>query len=52
MMFETSGASDVSDMDLGSRQTCIKAMVTNLGVKIDNDFNLDKQMNSVVNFFF
>ena len=39
---------DVPSIDLGSLQPCAKPMVTNLGVKIDSAFKLNKQINSVV----
>ena len=39
---------DRAFMDLGSLQPYVKSSVTNLGVIMDSNFNMDKQINSVV----
>lgn len=48
-MFEPIWAGDVLPVDLGYLQQHVKPIVPNLGVKIDNDFKLDKQINNVHN---
>jgi len=48
MVFRPSGASDVSQIDLGSLQPYVKSTITNLGVKMDCDFKMEKQINLVV----
>ena len=48
MVFGPSWACGVSSIDLGSMQPNVKPIVTNLAVKMDSDFKLDKQINSIV----
>lgn len=43
MVFGPSGACGVSSIDLGSLRPYVKPVVTNLGVKMDSDFKLDKE---------
>lgn len=46
-MFGPTGASK-APLDLGSLGPFVKSTVTNLGVKVDNGFKMDQQINSVV----
>lgn len=48
MIFGPSGTCDPSHMDLCSLEPYIKPTVKNLGVIMDSDFKLDKQINSVI----
>jgi len=48
IIFRSSSSNSASKLDLGPLTPYVKSMVTNLGVKLDSDFNLEKQINSVV----
>uniref|UniRef100_A0A3B3HXE2 Uncharacterized protein n=1 Tax=Oryzias latipes TaxID=8090 RepID=A0A3B3HXE2_ORYLA len=48
IVFGPSGNSESHPIALGSLTPSVKSIVTNLGVKMDNGFNLDKQISSVV----
>ncbi len=48
MMFPSSGTCYTPPMDLGFHQPHVRPMITNLGVIMDSDFELAKQINSVV----
>uniref|UniRef100_A0A4W5Q8G8 Reverse transcriptase domain-containing protein n=1 Tax=Hucho hucho TaxID=62062 RepID=A0A4W5Q8G8_9TELE len=48
MIFRPSSSTGASQLDLGPLTPYVKPMVTNLGVKMDCDFQLEKQINSVV----
>ena len=48
MILRPSGTSDISTIDLSTLQPYVKSVVTNLGVKMDYDFKMEKQINSVV----
>ena len=48
MILRPSGTSDVSQIDLAILQPYVKSVITNLGVKMDCDFKMEKQINSVV----
>lgn len=47
-MFGPSRVCDSTPVNLGSLQQYVKSVVTNLGIKIDSEFKLDKQINVVV----
>uniref|UniRef100_A0A8C1IL60 Reverse transcriptase domain-containing protein n=1 Tax=Cyprinus carpio TaxID=7962 RepID=A0A8C1IL60_CYPCA len=48
IVFRPSRVCDSTPVNLGSLQQYIKPVVTNLGIKIDSEFKLDKQINMVV----
>ena len=48
IIFRPSVASSTANLDLGPLQQYLKPTVTNLGVKMDGDFLMDKQVNSVL----
>ncbi len=52
IILRPSGACGSPELDLGSLGLFVKPVVTNLGVNIDCDFKLDKQINSVVKSIF
>ncbi len=48
MVLGPSGGLDASLLDFGPLQRYVKPVVTNLGVKTDCNFKMDKQINSVI----
>ena len=48
IVFRPSVAANISDLALGPLEPYLKPTVTNLGVKMDCDFLMDKQVNSVL----
>ncbi len=47
-MFTPGGACGPPDLDLGVLKAFVKPYVKNLGVLMDSDFKLDKQINLVI----
>lgn len=52
LIFGPSGACDAPHVDLWSLEPYVKPTVKNLGVIMDRDFKLDKQINSVIKYSF
>ncbi len=52
MLFTPGGTSESFDLDLGEIKPLVKPYVKTLGVILDCDFKLDKQINSVVKAIF
>lgn len=52
LIFGPSGACDAPHVDLCSLEPYVKPTVKNLGVIMDRDFKLDKQINSVIKYSF
>lgn len=48
MIFRPSSSTSTSKLDLGPLTPYVKSMAVNLGVKMDSDLQLEKQINSVV----